>query len=245
MQKLVILDPQAHYIPFLRDYFGKSCEIFVCEDYAGAAEYIADIKPDYLILDFTSSLFEGFTLLRSAISFGANPSVIGIVQSSFYFTAMVEKEKNIASTLFRPINQEVIANRISLMMELPPEKRIPLPTRRQYLACMLASLDIYTDRLGGRNLLDVIPMAADNRELSYSKHLYLGAGKITGHSVQNVERNIRTAIENGLGDGRKKNWAKYFPVNEEGIVPKPCNSDFISLLARILKAQRDQYRDDE
>lgn len=244
MRKLMIIDDQANYVPYLRDHLGNHCEIIICSGCNISADLVAKTKPDYMILDLTSSVFEGFTLLRSAISLGANPAVIGIAQISYYFSALAEREKNISSTISRPIHQETIAHRLSLMMELPPDQLIPLPTRRQYLASMLLGLSVPAEWLGGKSLIHVIPFAADDPSLSYSKELYLEAGKQYGQSAQNVERNIRTAIDRGFSQGNMEVWANYFPPDKTGKVTKPSNSSFISHLATVLNAQRGQYRDD-
>ena len=245
MQKLMIIDDQANYVQFLHDHLGNHCEIIVCSGCDISADLIARTKPDYMILDLNSSLFEGFTLLRSAISLGANPAVIGIAQMSYYFNALVEREKNISSTISRPINQETIGHRLSLMMELPPNQLIPLPTRSQHLESMLLGLSIHVDWFGGKSLIHVIPLAADDPSLSYSKELYFDVGKRYGQTPQNVERNIRTAIDRGFSQGNMEVWASYFPPDKTGKVRKPSNTSFISHLATVLNAQRGQYREDD
>lgn len=245
MRKLMIIDDQANYVQFLRDHLGNHCEIIVCSGCDISVDLVSKTKPDYMILDLTSSEFEGFTLLHSAIGLGANPAVIGIAQMSYYFDALVKRTKNISSTISRPINQETVAHRLSLMMELPPDQLIPLPTRCQFLESLLLGLSIHMDWLGGKSLIHVIPLAADDPSLSYSKALYLEAGKRIGQSAQNVERNIRTAIDRGFSQGSMEVWAKYFPLDKTGKVIKPSNSMFISHLATILNAKRGQYRDDD
>lgn len=244
VRKLLILDPSVDYVHYLQERFGDICQIIVCDRYDSALNIITQVDPDYMILDLTASEFEGFTLLRAALSLGANPAVIGISQSSAFYSALCAREKNIASTVSRPINHEIILSRLSLMMELPMDQMVPIPTRNEVVGYMLNALGIPGDWLGRKNLLDIIPMAADHPELSYTKHLYPEAAKRSGNIGQNVERNIRTAIEYGWSHGNKAVWAQYFPSDQTGFVLKPCNSEFISILAQVLNLQRGQYREE-
>lgn len=245
MRKLMILDPDAHYALSLRNALKGCCEVILCDGYTQAAEYIARIMPDYMILDFTSGEFDGFTVLRTAVSYGANPAVIGIIQHSLYFGAMCMKEKNIVATVSRPISHEALAGRITCMMELPTEQLIPVPTRKEFVEFMLTFLGIPIDWEGGKHLLAIIPLAADHPEMKVTKHLYPAAVKETGDPAENVERNIRKAIEHGFNHGSKAAWASYFPADKSGNVQKPSNSVFISFLAEILNRQKEQYRRDD
>lgn len=242
MRKLMILDSQQIYGNSLREALFGRCEVIVCHSYSLAVESIARENPDFVIMDFTSGEFDGFTALRSAITLGANPAVIGIIQSSLYFNAMCMKEKNIVSTVFRPINHEALASRITGMMELPKDQLIPLPTREQYVEFMLTFLGIPTNWEGGKNLLVIIPLAADHPEMKVTKHLYPAAVKDSGDAVENVERNIRKAVDHGFKHGSPTAWARYFPADESGAVQKPSNSKLISFLAEILNQQKGQYR---
>lgn len=244
MRKLLILDPFADYVQYLQERLGDVCQIIACSQYDSALDIITHVDPDYMILDLTASEFEGFTLLRAALALGANPAVIGISQSSAFYAAMCAREKNITSTVSRPINQEIILSRLSLMMELPMDQMVPIPTRTEVVGYTLNALGIPGDWLGRRNLIDIIPMAADHPELSYTKHLYPEAAKRSGNISQNVERNIRTAIEYGWSHGNRAVWAQYFPADQNGFILKPCNSEFISVLAQVLNLQRGQYREE-
>ena len=81
--------------------------------------------------------------------------------------------------------------------------------------------------------------------MKVTKDLYPAAVEDTGDPVENVERNIRKAIDHGFKHDREKTWSKYFPSDETGAVKKPSNAVFIKLLADILNQHKGQYREDE
>ena len=245
MRKLMILDSHGVYAHSLQAVLAEYCEVIVCNQYDIAAEIISEVRPDYMVIDFTASEFEGFTVLRSALAMGANPAVIGVVQGSFFYELMCSREKNICSTVYRPVDYMVVANRITCMMELPQEQLVPTPTRTRFVEFMLESLGIPTTWEGGKNLLTIIPLAADHPEMKVTKHLYPAAVMDSGDPAENVERNIRKAIEHGYINGDPKAWARYFPADENGKVRKPSNAVLIGLLSEILKQQNNLSREGE
>ena len=162
MKKILIVDFQQDYAQTLQDRLFGLCKVVVCQHRDELPDIIFHEQPDYLILDFTDSEFEGFTVLRSALLLGANPAVIGIIENTFFYNTMCNKEKNITSTVVHPVSPALIASRISFMMELQADQLVPVPTRKEFVNYMLKSLGIPTDWAGGMSLLTIIPLAADH-----------------------------------------------------------------------------------
>jgi hypothetical protein len=245
VKTLLIVDFQETYATILQSLLADICQVVACDSPEHIPETIARVQPDYLLMDFHAPNFEGFTVLRAALALGANPAVLAIGDSSLFFNTMCNKEKNICSTVDRPVNHAVVANRLTCMMELPAELLVPLPTREEFVRFMLQSLSIPVDWAGGKNLLTIIPLAADHPEMKVTKDLYPAAVEGTGDPSENVERNIRKAIDHGFKHDRENTWPQYFPADETGAVKKPSNAVFIKLLADILKQHKGHYREDE
>lgn len=244
VKTLLIVDFQEKYATSLQALLEGYCQVLQCQNTENIPETIANLRPDYLIMDFCAPDFEGFTLLRTALAMGANPSVIAIGDSSLFFNSMCSKLRNICTTVSRPVSSDVVASRLTCMMELPDEMRVPLPTREEFLEFMLQALGIPTDWAGGKSLMTIIPLAADHPEMKMMKSLYPAALKDSGDSVENVERNIRKAIDQGFHNDRSLIWPKYFQADKDGILRKPSNTVFIKLLADILHKNRNHFRAD-
>ena len=243
MKTLLIVDFQEKYAESLQALLEGHCQVRQCLNSENIPETIANLRPDYLIMDFCAPDFEGFTLLRTALAMGANPSVIAIGDGSLFFGTMCSKVRNICTTVSRPVNTGIVANRLTCMMELPAELIVPLPTREEFVEFMLQALGIPTDWAGGKSLMTIIPLAADHPEMKMMKFLYPAALKDSGDSVENVERNIRKAIDQGYHNDRSLIWPKYFPTNKDGTLRKPSNTVFIKLLADILNQHKAHFRE--
>lgn len=243
VRKLLIIDPWQGYKDSLHQLIASDFEIEYCDDYSDVVRCIVKKKPDYMILNLACSEFDGFTSLRTVNSMGIHPSVVGIIQSSNFYLELCMRELNIAFHLTRPFSAKVLASRLTLLAELPKDRVVHLPTRRETVLNILLSLGINQNSAGGESLIELIPMAADNPAYSFTKHLYPAVGKLHGHSGLQVERNVRSAIENGWNLREKYAWNHYFDSDIHGNVEKPTNSEFITRLAKILESLRAQYCD--
>ena len=245
MRTVMIVDPEQNYAASFQNAFQDQFDIHICREFDDPASHILDCKPDYLILNFATSLYDGFSLLRTLQGQGVRPVVLGIIHRSNVYTNWMLDELNVAAALSFPFSPKVLLSTFGNVASVPMERLVPLPTRTQFVSDMLASLGINTKSLGGKALIQVIPMYADDQTLCFTKDLYPAVGKPTGHTKEQVERNIRSAIEGGCAQQEQYPWRDYFPTEEDGKVKRPKCSDFIKLFAKILLSQKGQYRDEE
>ena len=245
MRKLMILDPEQNYAPHIYHAFQDLLTICVNSQWNDPIAEILYFNPDYLILNFASSLYDGFSLLRQLQSKGIRPIVLAVLQRSNVYTNFLLDELQVTSVLYAPFSPNTLNSNLSNLLSLPKEKLIPLPTRTQYLCYHFTTLGMHTDSYGVKALISIIPRYEKHPQLCFTKELYPDCGKPSGHTSQQVERNIRSAIEVGWKQQDKYPWKDYFPSDENGYVTRPNNSEFIKLFAKILTSQRGQYQDEE
>ncbi len=107
---------------------------------------------------------------------------------------------------------------------------------KRYVATTLAGMGFVASYKGTGLIRDAIIMVAKTDNLvQITKHIYPLLGKKYGMTVNSVEKNIRTAIEQTWLNGDKEKLESKYPFainNESG---RPTNMNFICNMAELMK----------
>ena len=102
---------------------------------------------------------------------------------------------------------------------------------------ILLDLGVSPSAEGFNYLQDAIVMYYEDPEQTFTKMLY---PRVYKHDNQKsgryqVERCIRRAVAEAWENRDESVWRCYFPVDEDGNIPRPSNKEFISRVACFLK----------
>lgn len=103
------------------------------------------------------------------------------------------------------------------------------------ISTALLLLGVSPKRNGYQQLVYAVALYRADPYQLLSKELYPAVAISCGNNNgQQVERTIRTAIKAAWQCRDDKLWQMFFPVDENGEVPKPTNGYFIARLARLM-----------
>lgn len=124
---------------------------------------------------------------------------------------------------------QTILDMISFMARHLDQDDIPAAAK-----CVTIQLRLPSDLDGCRYLRSLIPMYIEDREKFLTKELYVQVGHAFGVSREQVEKNIRYAINVAWKQRDRLTWDPYFPQTR-----KPSNKEFISRIADVLELWQD------
>lgn len=102
---------------------------------------------------------------------------------------------------------------------------------------LLMELGVSTSRAGYDYLVKGITLYLRDPDLIRSVGLYQAIAMQYPDFVtdKQVEHAIRCAIESAWKNYREDDWIRCFPPGSNGKIKKPCNTEFISRIARVLE----------
>lgn len=117
---------------------------------------------------------------------------------------------------------------------------------RHVVAVFMLELGVSTRGAGFAYLKQAILLQHEDPTQLYTKHIYPEIAKRFGPHANKcqVERAIGLQIKRSWLNRNNKIWARYFPPDENGQVPKPSNGEFISTMVQVLdlwEGCRDAY----
>ena len=244
MHRILIADPDPSYANTLGMLLKDDFTIRVSCSPGRIMDDILDYSPDYLIINMSTTEFDGLKILYTMNAFGVKPAVIALAEMPQYYLQTLAPELGLIACILKPLRIQAVAFLLTRMAGLAQEKQIPLPTAEQLIRHMLSSL-IGDQNLSGIECLTVLlPMVVKYPDRSLTNDYYVDTAKQLHISKYMVERRIRTLIDHAWESRANSAWYQYFMPGMKGYYEKPSNGDFIQVLSKILIAQKGQYRND-
>ena len=232
--KLLIADSNDEFRESLAQILGKGYCVRSCRSGAQALELLRSFHPDILVMDLMLTELDGLTLLQMAIQAGIRPRVLVTANYFSPYVRSVLARLEVDYCMQKPCSLQAVSCRIAdFAAETAPVAAAEI-SEDDLVASMLLQLGFGAHLDGFRYLCKAIPLFRADTGQAITKELYVAVGEIYNKDARQVERSIRSAIENAFKRRSDAQWAQYFTPGPGGVVPKLSNGKFIAHLSQRL-----------
>jgi two-component system response regulator (stage 0 sporulation protein A) len=233
MKRLLVADTSLSFCSGLIEALDGAYEVRVCHDGLQTKDQITSFAPDVLVVELALPGMDGIALLHELAKPGKRPLVLVTTWIVSPYIESTLRGLPIDYLMLKPCSSRILAERIHDMTNCRVDT-LTLPTSADTVSNMLRSLH-FSPKLGGfRYLEEGIVLYEQNPTQSVTKVLYPEIAKRCNCSAESVERAIRTAIHTAWLNGDTQVWSRYFRTDQNGMVPRPTNTAFISAMAECL-----------
>lgn len=233
--KLLIADSSEEFCQALAELAVEAGEIRSCRDGKEALEMLRTFQPQLMVLDLMLPGLDGISILHAA-----QPQQPIVLATTRYTTPYIEdslSQLSVDYLMVKPCDVQAAAARLkdlSFRLHLP---RIQ-PYDYRTMACQrMLELGLPANLHGYAYLREAIPLCVYNPDQLVTKELYPAVAAICKTDISHVERSMRNVIHKAWSQRDDRVWAKYFPPDAAGFIPRPSNSLFISRLADSLRQE--------
>lgn len=235
---LLIADSSEEFIEAMEKELQNSYQIHSCTNGKEALSFLCSQKPEVLLLDFMLPELDGLTLLNEVAEHGILPMVLATSQYLTDYIADTAKELGVSYIMVKPCDPRAAALRVKDLSRKLKPKAPTIENPEAFTTELLLSMSIPARLRGFPQLRDSIVLLSGQPDLPVTKEIYPIIASRYQCTREQVERTMRSAIEQGWMQGDRAVWAHYFPLE----VKRPTNSTFLTRIAEELriKAGRNQ-----
>lgn len=232
--KLLIADNGEEFRQALAAALGSNYQIRTCSDGIQALELLQSYQPDIFVMELMLPQLDGLTLLQLANQGGFRPQtlVLGRYFSPYVMAALGRLGADYCMS--KPCSIQALVCRIA---DFAAEAAPMVPSAAasdDWVANTLLRLGIGAHLDGFGYLKIAIPLFGRDTHQAITKELYVAVAEKSGKDARQVERSIRSAIENAWKRRNDRIWTEYFTPGPDGTVPKLSNGRFIAHMAQLL-----------
>ncbi len=224
-------DDLCHVLQELLDYkFSVTC----CQDGKTALRLLEELRPEVLVIDLSLPELDGITLLEYAKDFRP-PVILATISFDPYYVRDAAVDVGIGYIIKNPGDINALVTRLLDMVSRYRKSKANLDPHRTLACEILLELDFATNLDGYRYLQAAIPLYAEDPNQRICKELYPAVAHLLGvGDKNNIERSIRSAIEDAWARRNTALWDKYFPPGMVTRPKGPSNKLFISRIAEAV-----------
>lgn len=196
-----------------------------CQDGQTALEILRADKPDVLVMDPLLPQIDGISLLQIAAQERISPVVL---LTSVYFSAYVQEAASwlgVGYLLQKPCAISMVVERIQ---DLVRRSQSHGPELRTQIQKVLLEMGFSAKRKGFLYMTETIQYVLDHGFQPLTKVIYPAVGKQYGHSWENVERALRTAMEDAWEHRNPEVWNRILLSDMKDC---PSNGEFVKRIA--------------
>lgn len=207
-----------------------------CRDGQAALELMRSFRPDILVLDLMLPGLDGISLLQKIADDHMEPMVLATSRyySEYILDAM--ERFGVGYLIVKPCDIRATIARIGDLNSRLRQPRVTAPDPRDAVSNLLRQFRIRAKLKGFRYLRESIVLMAEDPEQAITKELYAEVARRFDTGFKQVERCIRTVIEEAWEVRDEQFWRRYFVPGADGILERPSNGDFIAQLAQFLRS---------
>ena len=232
MRKLLVADPSGELSRILTRELAGKCLLRCCETGSQTLELLERFCPDTLVLDLNLPGTDGISLLQMARDRGCTAAVLAVTTLFNPYIQHSLQNLAVAYVMMKPCDSRALAARAEDLLRFPEESGTTEPYVR--ITGALLCLGIRSSRDGYAYLLPAILYRARHPRSAITKEIYPAVAAACGANVQQVERDIRLAIEAGWDNGDREIWERLVPGHRK----RPSNDLFIRRMAEMLRLEQ-------
>lgn len=242
--RVLLADTGEEFRMLLQEQLEQTGEFTVIDSTSSgiaAWECIEQDSPDAVILDLVLPELDGMALLRRIRTLSAPPQAI--VASAFFSHHIAEDVRATGACAFftKPVDPQSLAACLhQFVRPAASAADARISALEGQVTAILHELGVPAHLRGYHYLRQAVIYAVNTPEIStaFTKILYPAVGKCFGSTGEQVERSIRTAIEQAWLRGDAEVQRYYCGNTIRAGKGKPTSSELISLLADYLRLQQ-------
>ena len=234
MTKVLIAMSSDDLCHVLKDLLAYKFSVTCCQDGKTALRLLEELRPEILILDLSLPERDGITLLEDARDFRP-PIILATIDVDSKYVRDAAEDVGIGYIIKLPGDINAMITRLLDMVNRHNKTKIRQKTVETQSRQILLELDFATNLDGYRYLQVAIPLFAEDPTQRICKELYPAVANLLGvGGKNNIERSIRSAIEEAWSRRDAAVWDNYFPPGVITRAKGPSNKLFISRMAEEL-----------
>ena len=233
--KTLIVDESNEFCDALAQLLEGTHRVRACPEGNQALQLLRGFQPDFLILDLMVRGRDGITLLQKMGQAGVRPVVLATTCYVSEYVLDCARRLGIGYLMVKPCDPAAVAARLADMTQ---RMKVPVfsgPDLRTQVSNMLLGLGFSTRLRGYGYLREAVLAMLEKPEQSITKELYPTVAVRCGVTTAQVERSIRSALQQACRSGERGIWKMYFPGGEDGCEWKMTNGAVITGLADRLR----------
>lgn len=239
-RKLLLAEGNEELALALEDGLRGLYTLRTCRDGQTALQLMHAFKPDILVLDLMLPGLDGISLLQNITDAHLEPMVL--TTSRYYNEYMLDamSRYGVGYVIVKPCDVRATIARIGDLTSRISQPKPTRPDPNNYVSNLLLQFRARAKLKGFRYLREAIVLMAEDPEQAITKELYTKVASLFNTGYKQVERCIRTAIEEAWEVRDEHLWRMYFSPGPDGILERPSNAEFICRLADCLNySERD------
>lgn len=243
---LLVIDVDKELTATIKSYFDNSADIevkYICSDGNEAINIIESNKSniDLIILDPLVPNKDGLAILEHLKARKINRKVLVLSHFTSSTILMKAKELNVANYLMKPIELDILAERIREVLSLDNvsllNKDREITELQRQITKIIHELGVPSNLKGYNYLRDGILRVYFDPSLAHkiTKTLYVQIADKFSSTDARVERSMRHAIEVSWNRGNWELMEEIFGYSVSIDKSKPTNSEFIVTIADKLR----------
>lgn len=236
MKKILIALQSENMALQLQERLSQLHCVFVSHNGYEAAEILREQHPDVLVLDMSLPGIDGITLLEIARDGGIESRVLALTDyiSEYIVNALEQLQ---VSRLMKTGGDPVFL--IPTILDLAENWETEV-SREYRVRRILALLGFKMNTVGCRITEMAICRYADNICQPLTTQLYPQVAEACCGTATQVEKAIRSSVENAYKERNDQIWSMYFATGKNGKVSKPSNADFLARIALCVLNKEDR-----
>lgn len=234
MTKVLIALSSDDLCHVLMDLLACKFSVTCCQDGKTALHLLEELRPEVLIVDLSLPERDGITLLEDAKEFRP-PIILATINIDSPYIRDAAEDVGIGYIIKLPGDINAMITRLLDMVNRHNKTKARQKAVETQSCKILLEMDFATNLDGYRYLQAAIPLFAEDPTQRICKELYPAIAHLLGVSGKcNIERSIRSAIEDAWSRRDPSVWDAYFPPGVIAREKGPSNKLFISRMAEEL-----------
>ena len=234
MHKLLIVDKSHAFCQLLEEQMCKLYEVHSCSEGVRAVELVKQLNPDVLVVDLCIPGLDGIGVLQAIRNAGYRPMVLALSNYFSDYTLSMLETLSVSFIAQKPCTVLNVAARLYEFQAFLNDPKMKTWQVQDEACDLLLSLGI---SMCGKNfscIHSALVYLTENENRFFTKELYPEIALRCGGSANRVEKAIRDAVVKAWRNRDDRIWQLFFTYGNDGQIPCPSNSEFLSRLANYL-----------
>lgn len=231
LQKALVVDSSEEFRDEICKLLQGEYLVQSCEDGQQALTALRKSAPDILVLDLMLPGLDGISLLRALKDEIHWPIILALTRFSSQYVIDAANDLDVAYLMIKPCDPKAVVSHLEALRSKSEPPLFSPPDQRALITNLLRSLCVPTKRMGYGFLREAVMLKIQDPRQPLMKELYPAVGNLFNATLNQVERDIRGAIEAAWAHRDAPSWHQLFPPKSDGTISRPTNAEFISRLA--------------
>ena len=233
MEKILITDSSQTNVDLLVSKLENGQPVLGLTDPDAILDAVRSFAPDRILLDLDLPGLDWQEVLRRAFQLGKPCHILVTTVYANSYICNVLQEYGVSSIAVKPYLLRSLAERLMSV----ENTRIVVANLRSLADQILLELGLRQELSGYRYLLEAVLYQYAYPESMVMKDTFPAVAQILGGTHTQVERAIRTCIQDGWKTRNSQLWAQIFPAEVKEPKQKMTNRIFLAGVCKFLEEQ--------